>query len=342
MFPGLRANPVVALSYLGNLGVQIFFCISGFCIANAAARSIGSSAACRSYVVARFRRIYPPYLAATIFALVLTFFAEYALSHHIIASSARADIDLRHQGPAFFVATLLLLQVPLHSALLIFPVWSLNYEVAFYAIVLAVLFLTTRLARNGQEFITALHIFTLACIAVAVAIPAAATFPFDLWPQFGIGVLLYDLVANPGSMRPRLFGVAIVTMIVLQIAFRDAPTINPNDQTLLARYSVCLLVAVIVWQTRRFEPLFMNNFVVRILSGIGAFSYSLYLTHEPVTMSVLQLARKSHHMTQANYPIVFTFQIVAALIFAYAFYRLCEAPFLSQRDKAIHRAATAV
>src|SRR5689334_17881239 len=57
----LDMNPLYAVSHYGALGVQIFFVISGFCIANAGMATLRRGEPLGTYARARIRRIYPTY-----------------------------------------------------------------------------------------------------------------------------------------------------------------------------------------------------------------------------------------------------------------------------------------
>jgi exopolysaccharide production protein ExoZ len=128
---GLPA-PLYAFSVGGLLGVPMFFVISGYCIANAAMRSLDKSQPAAHFVRARLRRIYPPYffasLAAALFSLLLTAL----IAHHIVKSSQIAALNLLHQSWQFYVGAFAVMQVPLHTRQLVPVFWSLCYEVTFY------------------------------------------------------------------------------------------------------------------------------------------------------------------------------------------------------------------
>jgi exopolysaccharide production protein ExoZ len=56
-FPGIEHNAFYAFSTLGSLGVQLFFVISGYCIASAAAASLRREDHSLAFMWARLRRI---------------------------------------------------------------------------------------------------------------------------------------------------------------------------------------------------------------------------------------------------------------------------------------------
>src|SRR5581483_8693591 len=100
-------------------------------------------------------------------------------------------LDFFHQSPVFYLASLTLTQVPLRQQSIPFVAWSLCYEVAFYAVVL----LVGLVARN--RMLAVLHLVTIGSLIALATAPELVPFPFNLWPQFGIGVVVYDLLSNP-------------------------------------------------------------------------------------------------------------------------------------------------
>jgi peptidoglycan/LPS O-acetylase OafA/YrhL len=76
--------PLYALSIWGQLGVAMFFVISGYCITGAAYGALASGRTAGRYGLDRIRRIYPPYLAACIAALALGLLMGLAQSHHLL------------------------------------------------------------------------------------------------------------------------------------------------------------------------------------------------------------------------------------------------------------------
>jgi len=111
--PSLRLDRYACYraSIYGQLGVQLFFVISGFCIASAAVRASERSNGTLSFVQARLRRIYPPYFIATFFAIGISMLAGFLVKHHLIAQSALSHSSPLHHSLKYFLASALLLQV---------------------------------------------------------------------------------------------------------------------------------------------------------------------------------------------------------------------------------------
>jgi peptidoglycan/LPS O-acetylase OafA/YrhL len=142
-YPDLARQPIYAFSMQGALGVQLFFVISGYCIINAAASSLRRDNTILAFVKARIRRIYPPYLFAALLAFLLSVLASHVLVKVGISSSTFAGLNVLHQRPLWYLGNLTLTQLLFHQGLLIDVFWTLNYEVAFYAIVALMMFART-------------------------------------------------------------------------------------------------------------------------------------------------------------------------------------------------------
>lgn len=73
---------------------------------------------------------------------------------------------------------------------------------------------------------------------------------------------------------------------------------------------------------------------MRLLSALGLFSYSLYLTHV-FSIGVVNQCVKIFHIPSAVHDIVFAAVIVAAIAFARIFFHFCERPFMGSAKKRI-------
>jgi exopolysaccharide production protein ExoZ len=204
--------------------------------------------------------------------------------------------------------------------------WTLCYEVAFYILVGGMLAVVGR--RSGaRAMLRGLHVLTFLCIAMQLIWGFWAPYPFNLWPQFGLGVLVYDILATPKDREPRLWGAGIVVAEVILLAFRD----NQVAQQPLRLSSVAaLLFVAALLALYRIDGRINKQKALMGLSWIGGFSYSLYLTHFYVLRIALQLFEKSHIPDPGG--------VVGLLVgtgvsvgFAALFYRFCEKPFLKKR-----------
>ena len=319
----------------GYLGVPLFFVISGFCIhlPQARARAVHGPAASppvwRQFFARRFWRLYPPYLAAVLVAVVLLLLIDRALP--VSSSAVVAQALLVHTfHPATFDGV-----NP--------PAWSLAVEAQLYAVYPVVFWL---IARQGA--------LRALAIVLGVTLAYRVTLNFDPFPrQFG-GVawefflarwfewVLGAVVAEWAVGRVRLPGVVsqpwlAATMCALGVLLEWHRWHHGLYTLLEPIYGVAfaLLLCVVL----RREPTGRASTMGRYLASVGLFSYSLYLLHRPIQHAFEPLARRV-----SSWPVVVEHGIPSSLLImiastpvvlwgARALFRYCEAPSIARADR---------
>jgi peptidoglycan/LPS O-acetylase OafA/YrhL len=144
--------PLYALSIWGQLGVAMFFVISGYCITGAAYGALASGRTAGRYGLDRIRRIYPPYLAACVAALALGLVMAVAQNRHLLPP-ANHPPAYQHAlfQPGFWAANPLIMQTQLGQPTLILVAWRLTYEIVFYALIGVFLVLAIACARRVSD-----------------------------------------------------------------------------------------------------------------------------------------------------------------------------------------------
>ena len=280
-------DPISALVMKGQLGVTIFFVISGYCIANAAASARGRPRPLRSFLAARVRRIYPPYYFSVALC-VASLIAASALLGPAWTHSDQAR-SILGRGPLFYLATFTLTQTPLDQPLLTVIYWSLCYEVAFYAIVAAMMGLTRR-GSDAVPLLYGLHILTIACLAWRIS-GVHCPFPLDLWPQFGLGILAFHVASAADKRGPvALLAVASAMAVAFALIRGVGGELAHPSPRLSFLFSVAYTFVLV--GLRGLDAAISRRAVVRWLAWVGAFSYSLYLTHTLVLAPISKLARR--------------------------------------------------
>lgn len=321
----------------GHLGVPMFFVISGYCIANAAMRSLNAPRPVKHFLTARVHRIYPPYLCASALAILLSLVLTALVQRHVIASSQIADLNLRHQSWRFWVGALTLTQLPLHTAPLIRVFWSLCYEVIFYALIALALFGTLRL-KKPKLLLDVSAVLTLGVLAWLDITGGHGGFPWNLWPQFGLGVLVYQILAQPERTGPKivfaLCGLLIVTGAVRYPEVGSVDGLSGGFQSVFYLGFAGLLLLLFRW-----DALLARLGPVRALAGVGLFSYSLYLIHLLALGIVTQGLNRIGFIP--THPLL-AYELKLALCIAAGrlFFHVCERPFLDLRQRQVLRASS--
>lgn len=324
----LARHPLGAWTQYGRLGVVMFFVISGYCIASAAVSSLNKDGPLRSFAAARVRRIFPPYYAASAFVVAAALAASFLHARGLIGPSTLARVDPLHQRPAYYLAALTLTQIPLGQGLLVMVFWSLCYEIAFYGVVLLALAATPR-RWGANALLLGLDALTMACLAWRAATARLLPFPFDLWPMFGLGVLLFHVRLAPAMRLPRaLFGAAAVLAVVDGARHWDVGWFGATTPAIELGFA--LAFALLLYALRDLDDRASRWAPVRLLAWAGVFSYSLYLTHVPVQGLVAQLGRRLGASRAPSW-VQEVVVILAAVAFARAFFAVFERPFLGAR-----------
>lgn len=328
VYPGLGKSPLFAFSLFGGLGVAIFFVISGYCIASAAVSARGKTNPAVTFVKARARRIYPPYYAASALMIVSALLAAYLESRGVLAGSALGKLDPLNKGPLYYVAALTLTQTPLRQGMLIVIFWSLCYEVAFYLVVLLAMAATPRSA-HPTVLLHGLNGLTVACLAWRLLSPGTCPFPLDLWPMFGLGVLVFHARLDPTARSPRVWFAAAAALTAAEAA-RHWGAGDVGKPAPGLEWCVALGFAGLLLGLYRYDGRLSGLAPVRLLAAAGVFSYSLYLTHVPVLGVVNQLGRKLG-VTESTFWVQDLVMVALSVGFARVFFAGFERPFLGGR-----------
>lgn len=111
---------------LGEVGVDIFFVISGFIIVFSTRNADKNTFS--EFISKRFFRLYPVYIAVLLFLIVLDSHTTYSISN-IIKSALLIPNDYNFIGPWYGYSINM-------------PAWTLTYEVLFYAVFAIAIFLS--------------------------------------------------------------------------------------------------------------------------------------------------------------------------------------------------------
>lgn len=325
--PELKTTPLFRLAGYGWLGVQVFFVVSGFCIANAAVISLARDPGVGSFFMARLRRIFPPYWCAfLLYVLFLLSTAALSASGMLASNGLAENLSGLLTVPNLFMNTTLT-QYLGHAPSILPVSWTLCYEVAFYCIVGGMLMVVGRRA-GPRAMLRSLHCLTLLCIIALIVRGFWTPYPFNLWPHFGLGVLLYDLLATPDNREPRYWAVGIVAAESILLVGQDYWI---AEQPLRLSTIVALLFTASLLSLHRFDARTAKHRSLAGLAFIGGFSYSLYLTHHYILRVGLQLFDKLR-LPDPGGLVGLLVGTSISIVFAAVFFRLCEKPFLKKRS----------
>jgi peptidoglycan/LPS O-acetylase OafA/YrhL len=328
---GGRLDEILSLpARFGYAGVMLFFLLSGFCIHHPAARL--ERLDLRRFAIRRIFRIYPPYLVATLLAVVVGLIAASAVAHTyphpvLVAKTVALVQNYPHYGGA--VADLARLQLGANYAL-----WSLPVEFELYLAYPLVFWLwRTRgawpaigLVVAASAVATAVQIFVE---PVRGAAPNAASYVptfLHYWLIWCAGAWLAEM--NARSLVPawrNVYAVIGAACGVLAIVAHERHLPRGIIEYAWAGF---FFVVMQYCLTHEIAPRGIAAAALSGLAKIGESSYALYLIHMPV-FTLLAAWWLSYHKTLPGAYPVSVAAVVLATLLAVPFYHLVERPSIA-------------
>jgi peptidoglycan/LPS O-acetylase OafA/YrhL len=270
-----------------NIGVPLFFVISGYCIAGSvdAARRRGTGSL--AFLSRRFWRIYPPYWAAILCFIAATSFLDAIGLRRLHEDSIPPVVrlfSLHELNAAQWLGNMSLtegwrpLVWPASESLHFTRVsWSLGYEEQFYFVCFLAL-----LAFPKRLFLT---LAAMTAVFVSLRITASGfgqtsridgSFPM-LWHEFAVGLAVYWRL---NLCRSRTGGrVVEATLVVLAVCGLLGGFVSPSLSHSTAAAGTFGLVLIAL---RRWDARVQGMNWLRPLQACGRRCYSMYLIHLPI------------------------------------------------------------
>lgn len=294
----------------GRLGVDFFFVLSGFIIAETVKRAPDGIAGAWSFARQRFLRIYPAFWLAFVPTLCVALVAAQSLHSPVTTN------------PLDLLRAALLLPFPDGGAPVIGVAWTLHHEVLFYALATLVI----ALPRIGM---------TLSAALLAGSLFFTYGFPLaflcsPLHWEFAMGVAISLTLARPGCVLVKFFRqswlapltaiVAAIGMGVYTWLWQDAPV--PETVGILC---FAPLFSIIVASSVQ-----LNFEAPRLPAALGDSSYTLYLWHVPIVTPLIKLAFKLVPHAGAATLLALSLAIsVCTIALAHLIYLKLERPLLA-------------
>lgn len=254
---------LVSLAKYGSIGVDLFFVISGFVIFHSMAEKEVSAV---SFAVNRLVRIVPVYwFFTTLTALVLIYFP--------------GVVQFSEYEAVFFAKSLIFWPHPNPSGIGYFPLltvgWTLNYEMAFYAI----FFIALCFPRRGVVFVLFLGVAVLSSLLYKLG----GDFVFynnSMVYEFLLGVVVCVCYRSGWIRLNDYLALAVIGASIVVIGTSSGVSHDP------VRFGLpCAAILVSVLSLERFFP--EKGFLLKL----GDWSYSTYLCHVLVIFFVFQLSK---------------------------------------------------
>ncbi len=263
-----------ALQELGNVGVDLFFVLSGFLIYKAC---IQRPINVRLYAWRRIERIYPAFLAALVIYLLLM---------ALMPSQSKLP-DAWGDKVTYILSNVLLLPGMLPIEPIMAVAWSLSYEVFFYLPVpLAIIGLRMRLWKPDQRLV-----FFLALYAAMIAIELSGYGGRFRLSMFLGGMMLYEVLALRPAERRRTSALSdIATFVAVGGAFAlyVLMAINPVAVPHMLNGAFPPVTRIVIinlaFMILVYRSVFTAGLAAKVFSWtplrwLGNISYSFYLMH---------------------------------------------------------------
>lgn len=268
-----------------DLGVPIFFVISGYCIAASAEASVDRDDSPWTFLRRRIWRIYPPYwialgaFALFLGALDLTGWAGLFHGRHGVELDAPWDLHrLQWLGNLTLTETWRPHFLGPDRNVYTGVAWSLCFEEQFYFLCFLILCLAPGRMAQVLAGVTALvSVGRIYAWWVDGLDALSGCFPL-LWHQFVIGVAVYyRLVANYPAWINRLIELALLALLVSGLMT------DGRETATAAAFGLALLVLK-RWDTRSLRAAWLAP-----LRESGRRCYAIYLVHLPASVVGNQL-----------------------------------------------------
>ena len=315
-------------SLIGEIGVPMFFVISGYCMIQSAAQLTERENRTFTFIKQRFRRIYPAYFITAVLALILLLAGSFLSASGKIEKNEFTEFDYLHQPFLYYLSNLTLTQAFFKQKSLVYVSWTLCYELAFY-LVIAVSLAFYEYKDSVKKIITGVEFISLACLILAFTLRYSTPFPLEWFPVFGMGASVWR-VLNSQSKRHELVPAVLIAIGALIVGLRFNLPWGYMGQMSRQIFLSGVGFSVILILGRKRDLQFSSLKAVKALSFVGKISYSVYLSHLYVIHIVDQI---SFHLPNSKFytPLLAVSAGILALPAGYLFHLAFEKPFYAKK-----------
>ncbi len=328
----------LAISLVSRLwmGVPMFFVVSGYCIAASVDSLRRRPHSLSNYFYRRFRRIYPPLWAGFGFAITITL---------LVATSSKTVFDRCLQLPRLSTFTIsdwignftaaaswLPKLFGGESNYLLRNTWTLCYEEQFYVVTGLILLFSARRFFLSAYLIAAVTLLVRHGCRIA-GVPINGFFFDGHWLMFAAGILLYQWINYLNGKSAWLafgaFGMAAIYGLSDRIL-----AVNQHDRHTGEYILVAAAFAIFLAAIKRWDNQISQHWLLAPFRWCGKISYSIYLTHFPITVLIACLLgmagiRRDGYVFLVTIPVC----ILLSLPASWLFYQMVERHFVNMPAK---------
>lgn len=331
---GLLKQAVAGFLWHCDLGVPLFFVISGYCIVASVDLNRRREAWSWSFLKRRFRRIYPPYWAAILWFVAVVALSDRFAGSHVLHKNPLVALELVDPGTLDlrqWIGNVTLSETwrpriwnP-HEQIFTRVAWSLCYEEQFYFVCFLILALAPRrifLALAATTVVSAL--LGLAAIDSGAIDRLKGFFPY-LWHEFAFGAAVYWRLNAANEIRGRQaveIGLGVVSLVAfLYYRFSCAAA---------ASFALALIVL------RDFDDRAARSRWLNPFRACGKRCYSIYLAHLPACVLVnAWMFQKSDMSFWTRVFVMVPTSVSAGAAAGFVFFEAVERHFLNERSSVV-------
>ena len=326
-----------------NVGVPIFFVISGYCIVATLDARRRSGEGVRVYFWRRFRRIYPPYWVALVVSSIVIWLVERFLWPGLLTRGAFKINSPLNLSPIEWLGNLTLTESWRYHLTggkvryLVGHAWTLCFEEQFYAIAGLILFLAPR-RMFLAAFLVTVSIPLLGGWAYRNGLNLEGTVIGGEWFFFAAGIAAYYRTQHAGHVGRAISFALLAVATFLPVL--DSRHLLLAGSNLRFNWIIAMLSAFLLATLYRYDAQMSGWRILRPFSFCGKICYSLYLIHPLVTTGIghafYQMGLRGNWETLlVTLPISVTLSLAISAAFSF----LVERHFLNSNHPVIKQTA---
>jgi peptidoglycan/LPS O-acetylase OafA/YrhL len=336
----LATYPPTRLLWAGHQAVILFFVISGFALFLLYESMLKAGESWRKFLLVRFLRLYPPYLASLVLAVIVI----KAPSLFGIPPPANMPIIANGNLTPGTVLGHLSMVGEFDRLAINPPIWSLVFEGRLCLLFPLLYLLVARVTWGSAAMTVAAWLAAVGCMAAwelfyapRLSWALAIIRTIDLASTFLIGAAIakfrFRIVEWMSARQPSvLAAMLLVSVFVFMYSYGYSwPGWAPRWVQLIAELFTALASASFIAMAISFPAPRKH----RVLGFLGKISYSLYLVHQVAIMAVILL-----FFGRYPAPVLWVISITASLGLASVFYWVVEAPSIAA-SRAVRRSRQA-
>lgn len=302
----------------GNLGVPIFFVLSGFVMAVTTSSKQMHASQCINFMIRRLVRLTPPYY----FSILLSVLLLWVKYKTVDSSTPLPDVSA-------IVAHMFYLQEFFNFKEINVIYWTLCFEIQFYIAFTLLIFIAGKFKPLSFANYIVLIVFTLVGLLWLISEDVKSFYQTNIyrntlflpyWYAFSVGALVGWTLEKTHYLFKSYVIFFFISLMVYGLKSGDLFALTAG------------LTATLLLLAHMFNKMgvWLN---INPLQKLGLISYSLYLIHNNVLGIVGRVIRKFIQPSLSADVMVMLVSLLVCLVCAYIMYVIIEKPFIKLSQK---------